>query len=147
IFHSTLPVRSSSARNQRSREPSNTTPPAVASTALLCGARSRRTHSVLRVARSTACTRPTIPSPSSFGFAKTAMSMLFPSLGEYMYGMQVSLLGMNSTPVLALKEVAGQLRPPPEADGQTVLITSALGSSSSEIVLAPVLGSMPTTRF
>ena len=53
--------------------------------------------------------------------------------------MHVSLLGMNSTLVLGLKEVAGQLRPPPEAEGHTVFVTSALGSSSDAIFFTPVL--------
>ena len=68
------------------------------------------------------------------------------SLGFQVKSWQVSNIWTYMTLETASIEVAGQLRPPPEC-GHRCWTVLAFGVSSGLMVLRPVLGTMPTTRF
>src|SRR5688572_13513454 len=96
---------------KRSNAPANTTPPAVASTPDVCGARSRVTHTVLRVSILIACTRPYLPSLSGRGRIPqltpedSAPRPPPPGIGKM--SMQASVSGANTILLAGLYDAGG----------------------------------------
>src|SRR5581483_5137294 len=148
-LHSALPFAASYAVNHRSSAPANTTPPAVASTPVVCGARWRCTHTVLRVSRLIASKRPYRPSLSNLGRSaqRTPLDSTprSPSPTGVM-SMHDSTSGTYRTCVPASYEPGSQFFAPP-ACGQTVILPARLGINFGSTVFAPVLGSIAVMRF
>src|SRR6185503_13453271 len=135
--------------SERSSAPAKTTPPAVASAPVDCGARCRSVHTVLRVSMLIACTRPYLPSLFGRGrrLQRTPVDRLpRPPFSTGVRSMHDSTSGTYSILVRGLYDEGNHDFAPP-ACGQTNLVWPSPGTRVGSIVLAPVFGSIAVTTF
>src|SRR6185369_10065897 len=135
--------------SERSSAPAKTTPPAVASAPVDCGARCRSIQTVLRVSRLMACTRPYLPSLSGRGrrLQRTPLERLpRPPGATGVRSMHASTIVTYRILVRGLYEDGSHDLAPP-ACGQVNFVVPSPGTSEASIVLAPVTGSTAFTTF